>query len=284
MIWRDPAGRLSWLKLAVLAGLLWPGVDLLARYFSGALGGRPITQLIHGTGDWAIRFLLVCLAVSPLRGVWDWRRVVMLRRMLGVGSACYAGAHFTLYCIDQKWNLWTVASEIVLRFYLAIGFVALLGFLALAVTSTDGWQRRLRQGWKRLHRLVFVIAVLGLFHYFLQSKADVTNAVFATGVFAWLGFWRLAPKRWQGRVGLAAGLAAVAAVATAGVEGLWYGVATGVQASRVLWANFDVAAMRPSLEVLACGALVLAVMVGRRVSARWSAAGPAGRAVRRPGG
>ena len=104
-----------------------------------------------------------------------------------------------LYCIDQKWQLGHVAAEIALRFYLTIGFAALLLLGVLAATSTDGWQKRLGRRWKRLHRLVFVLLPLALFHYFLQSKSDVTDAVFVTGLACWLVLWRLAPKRWQGR-------------------------------------------------------------------------------------
>ena len=283
-VWRDPAGRFSWLKVVVLVALLLPGVDLGLSYLAHDLGPRPITQLIHGTGDWTVRFLLAALAVTPLRAVLDWPRVIILRRMLGVGSACYAGVHFLLFWVDQKWNLWVIASEIVLRFYLTIGFVTLCGLMVLAVTSTDAWQKRLRQRWKKLHRLVYPLGVVALLHYFLQSKADVTAAVFASGVFFWLMLWRLAPKRMQGRLGLVVGLAVLAPVATALVEGLWYWVATGVRASRVLGANFDPGAMRPSLEVLTCAAVVLLLAAGRRVSGFGRGAGPAGRAVRRPAG
>ncbi len=267
-IWRDHSGRLSALKLAALVVLLLPGTYLLLRYAAHDLGGRPITELIHGSGDWTIRFLLATLAVTPLRAVLDWPRVVLLRRMLGVGAACYAGAHFLLYIIDQKWNLLTVASEIVLRFYLAIGFVTLLGLAALAITSTDGWQKRLRQRWKALHRLVFPLTVLALFHYFLQSKADVTNAVFAAGVFAWLGFWRLAPRRWQARMTTLLALALLAPLATALVEGAWYALATGVRASRVLMANLDPSMMRPSTEIMISAGVLLAVAAARRVAKR----------------
>ncbi len=265
-VWRDHAGKLSALKLAALAVVLWPGALLLVRLVVGDLGGRPITQMIYGTGDWAVRFLLASLAVTPLRTVFDWPRVVLLRRMLGVAAGCYAVAHLFLYVVDQKFNLGVVVGEIVARFYLTIGFVALLGLIALLVTSTDGWQKRLGARWKKLHRLVFPIAVLGLFHYFLQSKADVTNAVFAAGVFAWLGFWRLVPRRFQGRLALPVALVLAAPVATALVEGAWYGLATRIKASRVLWANIDIdAAVRPSGQVAILALAVVAVALGRRL-------------------
>jgi sulfoxide reductase heme-binding subunit YedZ len=222
-----------------------------------------------------VRFLLASLAVTPLRAVLDWSRVVILRRMLGVGAACYAFCHLALYCADQQWALATVASEIVLRFYLTIGFTAWLGLMTLAVTSTDGWQKRLRQRWKKLHRLVFPIAVLALFHYFMQSKSDVTSAVFAAGVFAWLGFWRLAPKRWQSRLWLPLGLAVLAPIATALVEGAWYGLATGVRAARVLAANLDLAAGRPSQQIAVCALVLLLLATARRLWKRRARVAPA---------
>ena len=263
-VWRDPAGRFSWLKLAVLLVLLAPGAWLALRYAAGDLGGRPLNQLIRGTGDWTVRFLLASLAVSPLRAVLEWSRAAMLRRMLGVGAACYAVGHVTLYIAEQKWRLGFVITEIVLRIYLTIGFAALLGMMVLAITSTDGWQRRLRQRWKKLHRLIFPIAILALLHYFMQSKADVTDAVFAAGVFVWLGLWRLAPRGWQKRLSLLGGLALVVPLAAALLEALWYGVATGVRAGRVLLANLDPAAMRPSAWLAICAIVLSAIAALRR--------------------
>ena len=109
-----------------------------------------------------------------------------LRRMLGVGTACYAGAHLLLYCVDQKWQLGTVASEIAQRFYLAIGFAALLMLGVLAVTSTDGWQKRLGRRWKRLHRLVFVLLPLVLLALFpaIQGRCQRCGVRHRAGVLA----------------------------------------------------------------------------------------------------
>ena len=265
-VWRDSAGRFSVLKTTVLLVAIWPGALLAVRYGMHDLGGRPVTELIHGFGDWTVRFLLATLAVTPLRVVLDWQRVVQLRRLLGVTAACYAGGHFLLYCTDQKWQMLIVGREIVLRFYLTIGFVALLGLLALAVTSTDGWQKKLRARWKKLHRLVFAIAVLALFHYFLQSKADVTDAVFATGVFAWLMLWRAAPRRWQARIWMPAALALAAPLLTALVETAWYGLATGVNALRVLFSNLDFTfGLRPAMQILVLAVLLALLAVGRQV-------------------
>ena len=97
--------------------------------------------------------------MTPARALFDWMPLVQIRRRIGVAAALYAGAHFLIYVLDQKWNLVVVATEIVKRFYLTIGFVALLVLVALAITSTDGWQKRLRRNWKRLHWLIYPAAV-----------------------------------------------------------------------------------------------------------------------------
>jgi methionine sulfoxide reductase heme-binding subunit len=266
VIWRDYGGRFSWLKLATFVLVLCPGAWLVVRLATGDLGGRPVTELIHGAGDWAVRFLLITLAVTPARAVFDWPRVLLLRRMLGVTTACYAAVHLFLYCVDEKFNMLTVVSEIVLRFYLTIGFVVLLTLQALAITSTDGWQKRLGRNWKRLHQLVYPASALALFHYYLQSKANVTLPVLFTGFWAWLMFLWLAPRRWQARLVLLPALAVLAAFATAGIEALWYALATGVNVHRVLFANLDVTfGPRPAVEVLLIGMVVFVLAALRRL-------------------
>ena len=268
-VWRDPAGRFSPLKAVTLLLVLWPATELAVLWAAQDLGARPITQVLHGLGDWAINFLLLSLAVTPARILLDWPGVVKLRRMLGVTAACYAAAHLGLFCVDHKWQLGTVVTEIALRFYLTIGFAALLMLLILAYTSTDSWQKRLGRRWKRLHRLVFVALPLVLFHYFLQSKSDVTDAVFVTGFACWLMLWRLAPKHWQGKVLLLPPLAILAGLATAGIEAAWYGAATGVAAWRVLEANLDVTfGPRPAVVIAMLGLAVFVLAALRRGLAR----------------
>jgi sulfoxide reductase heme-binding subunit YedZ len=250
-IWQNHAGRLSALKAVTFALVPLPAAVLAARFFAHDLGGRPILEVLHGLGDWTARFLLLTLAVTPARTVLDWPRVLLLRRMLGVTTACYGVAHLTMYCVDQNFHMLLVVSEIVRRFYLTIGFVTLSGLVVLGVTSTNRWQKRLGRRWKQLHRIVYALAALGLFHYFLQTKADVTDAVFLAGMYFWLMFWRLAPRRWQGRLLLLPVLAVLAALATAGVEASWYGLATNVSSRRVLLANLYVFySLRPAVEVL----------------------------------
>eukprot|EP01037_Dinobryon_pediforme_P005244 gene5244-5296_t len=263
---QDRRGRFSPLRAVTLTVLVLPFLRLAVLWATGGLGGRPVMEFTHGTGDYAVYFLLTSLAITPLRTVLDWQRIVPLRRMIGVGAACYAGTHFCLYVIDQKFDLIKVATEIALRFYLTIGFVALLGVLALAITSTDGWTKRLGRRWKSLHRLAYPLTVLALLHYFLQSKADVSAAVFVAGLFLWEMIWRLtsrASRLYWWPVPL---IGIAAALATAGVEALWYGLATKIHAVQVLEANLDLDyGPRPAVSILLCG-LALSVVAGVR---RW---------------
>jgi len=269
---RDQAGRLSALKAATLALMLWPGVTLALQWHFDDLGPRPVTEVIHGTGLWAIRLLLISLAVTPARALLDWPRVVMLRRMIGVGAACYAVAHLTLFCVDHKWNMAMVAGEIALRFYLTVGFVVLLGMLALAITSTDGWQRRLGERWKRLHRIIYVLGILALFHYAVQSKADISDAVFLAGLFAWLMLWRALPRRWQTRLWVLPELAVVAGLIAALVEAGWYTVRNGVDPRLVLSANLDLAyGPRPAVAAAMLAALLIVAVGLRRLFRRGGA-------------
>lgn len=264
-LWRDRAGRFAALKAAALVLAIVPGLLLAARALTGDLGGRPITEATHNTGDWVIRFFLLSLAVTPARALLDAPQLVPLRRIFGVAAACYAVIHLLIYAYDQKWNLGVIVSEIVLRFYLTIGFVAVLGLVVLAVTSTDGWQRKLRHRWKQVHRLVWPIGVLALWHYFLQSKLNVAGATFDTGLFLFLLIWRQSPRRWQTGIPAMVPLILFAWVGTAVVEFAWYGLATKLNPWRVLNANLDVLSdLRPAEQIIIAGLAMLVVLLLRR--------------------
>ncbi len=265
--WRDRTGRFAPLKAAAWVLACYPPVLIAVRFLAGDLGGRPINEATLVTGDWTIHFFLLSLAITPARALLDLPKLIPLRRIFGVAAACLIGLHLLLYCLDQKWNLWTVGSEIVLRFYLTIGVVALLGLGVLAITSTDAWQRRLRHRWKLLHRLVWPIGVLALWHYFLQSKINVVNPTFYTGLFYWLVFWRLLPRRWQAKFAALLPIALLAEIATAATEAAWYGLATRLDPWRVLAANLDVRfGLRPAEQVLVATLAIAAIVPLRR---RW---------------
>jgi sulfoxide reductase heme-binding subunit YedZ len=270
--WRDRRGKFLPFKAAVLASLFIPGALYGFWLANGELGARPITEAIHGTGLWAIRFLLISLAITPFARALDWSSLLLVRRNVGVAAACYAVAHLFLYVVDQKFVLLTVISEIALRFYLTIGFVSLLVLLALAVTSNDAWVKRLGRNWKRLHRLAYPIGAVALLHFYIQSKLNVSEPVFVSGLFVWLMAWRALPETWRRKEGVAfttalySGLAAMSGLATAGLEFAWYGLATKVNPLRVLYANETVArGLRPAHWVFVVTAALVLVFVVRRL-------------------
>ena len=257
--WTDRTGRFSPLKALVLAGTVAPALWLLWRWRSGALQPLPFDEATHFLGTWPNRFIQLALAVTPAMRIFRWNRLALLRRMLGVAAFAYAAMHFSLYVGDHKFDLLKVGSEIALRIYLTIGFLALLGLTALAATSTDGMMRRLGGNWRRLHRLAYVIAGLGILHFFMQSKIDVTEPTLMLGFFILLmSYRRLAAPQLSSPLWLA-GVALASAVLTAALEACWYGVATGVPARLVLLANLQFPMLiRPFWIVLGTGLLVAA--------------------------
>lgn len=245
--WRERSGRFSPLKASVFLLCLTPGLVLAARFGLGDLGARPLHELILGCGLWTIRFLLITLALTPLRRIADWPQAALIRRMVGLTALGYALAHLTLYVTDQNFQLGVVASEIARRIYLTIGFAVVLGLSVLGATSTDGWMRRLKRRWKRLHRIVYVLAALGILHFFMQAKSNVSEPVVMAGLFTWLMLWRALPSRQQTNPLALASLAPVVVVTTAGIEFAWYALATNLPAWRVLLANLNWAlAPRPA--------------------------------------
>ncbi len=263
--WTDASGRLSALKAVVFAATLAPGVLIAAALATGNAGPRPYDFAVHETGEWTVRFLLASLAVTPLRRILDWGRLIQVRRMLGLAALSYALAHFALYVIDQQFNLVKVASEIVLRVYLTIGFAALLGLVALGVTSTDAAIRRMGRAWSRLHRIVYAIGVLGLLHYFMQTKLDVALPTFYAGLFLLLMGYRAAHAAgWTLSAPVLAVIAVLGAAATMGVEYAWFASATNVPADRVFLANFTLAGgVRPAWWVGLAGLAVAAAAFAR---------------------
>jgi methionine sulfoxide reductase heme-binding subunit len=257
--WRDNGGRLSPLKLAVFAALFLPGAWTLLSYPLGALGARPLNEAIHQFGLWGFRFLFLSLTITPARRLLQLPRLALVRRMIGVAAFAYIAIHLSLYIADQSFDLGKVASEIVLRIYLTIGFVALIGLAALAATSTDAMVRRLGgRNWTRLHRTAYVIGVLATIHYFMQRKLEIYEPTVMAGIFVWLMGYRLIASRYGERrrvpVWALFLLASSAGIATAAGEAAYFFLAMGVDPSRILAVDFSLAVgIRPGWIVLAVG-------------------------------
>jgi sulfoxide reductase heme-binding subunit YedZ len=269
--WTDRAGRVSWLKAAVFIGCLAPAGAMVVEIVLRELSPQPVMDLIRQSGDWTIRLLVLTLAVTPLRALTRWNRLIGVRRMLGLSTLAYALLHVSLYCLDEKFVWWTIASEIALRIYLTIGFVALLGLIALGATSSDAAVRRLgSRRWAALHRLVYGVALLGLIHYFIQLRLDASQAAMMAGFAVLLMGVRLLRRgrRDPGAPQLS-GLAIAAGLATAALEAGYYRIATGVDALRVLQANLDFSySIRPAWWVFAAGLLLALLSAGTSLRGR----------------
>jgi methionine sulfoxide reductase heme-binding subunit len=280
-LWRDRRGRVSPLRIAVLALLCAPLAKAIFQASDIAHGARPLNELIHRAGFWALVFLGVTLAVTPFRRIFRYGNLIDVRRMLGVGTFCYIAAHLALFFADQSYDPSKAIHEITHRVYQIVGATAWLGLAALAATSTDGMVRRLGgPRWRRLHQIIYAIALLALIHYFQQTKADVTVPTFAASLFLWLVAYRLLAW-WQqtselstfSLLGLAVSVSAITFVG----EAVGIAFAFHVSPLRVLGTmfNFD-AGIRPGWQVLAAG---LAVVVIDAAMARWKGRAPRSRAV-----
>ncbi len=271
---RERSGRWSPVKIVAFVAALLPALWIAYQAATDDLGARPITEAIHQAGDWALRFLLITLAITPAQRIFHYPRVTLARRTLGVASAGYAILHFSLYVLDQHFDLLKVAREIVLRIYLTIGALGLAGLIALASTSTDAAISRLGSGrWHALHRFVYAIAVLAVVHFFIQSKLNTYEPVLMAGFLIWLLAYRALYRR-NGEVTplhlllLAVGTAAVTAIG----EAMLYLFTSGVDARRVLLAHFDIEMeVRPAWWVLAAGLVAAAAGFWRQKRQRPSA-------------
>ena len=274
--WLDRSGRLSILKLVCFGATVLPGLWIALALVEGWLEPKPITEAIHQSGTWAVRFLLISLAVTPLRRIGQWGKLIAVRRMLGLAVLAYGTIHLALYVVDQHFDLGHVASEIVLRFYLTIGFVALLGFAILGLTSTDGMIRRLgSKRWQQLHRSVYGLGALALLHFLLQAKLDITQPVLMVGLFLIAMGWRLLQTRKRGdAVPTLVALAVAAGLGTALIEASWYHLVNHLPFAAVLDANlsFD-DDLRPAWWVFFAGCAIVALRVGRLA---WMSRGHAG--------
>lgn len=237
--WRDRRGRFCAVRLSAFVAAAAPAGWIAYALAAGQLGAEPIKQATHLAGTWTLYVLMATLAVTPLKRLLAWPRLAGLRRMLGLATFCYAAAHLALYAVDQGGDPGRIAGEIASRTYLTIGFAALIGLAALAATSFDAAIRRLGRTWKRLHRAAYGVTALGLLHFFLQAKIDVSGPVVLAGVFLGLMAHRLGVVI---RLGMAAGtlvVAAAAGLAAAGIEYAWYAGTSGIPAGQVFLANFD---------------------------------------------
>ena len=172
---------------------LLPLVFLLKGLFYDELGANPIEVLTRETGEWTLRFLLITLAMSPLRQLTGYAWPIKYRRMLGLYSFFYVCVHLMTYLwLDHFFDWNEILTDIIKRPYITLGMLAFVLLIPLAVTSTKAMIRRLGKNWKKLHQLVYLISILGVIHFFLLVKADLLEpSIYAAILFVLLAFrWK----------------------------------------------------------------------------------------------
>lgn len=181
------ASRIRRVKPLVFAACLVPALLLVRDAFTGGLGVNPIEDVTHRTGAWALRFLLLTLAVTPLRRLAGWHGLIRFRRMTGLFAFFYAALHFSTYLVfDHFFDLLLILDDVAERKYVTAGFVGFVLMIPLAVTSTAGWIRRLGRRWTVLHRLVYASAAAGVVHFLWLVKIDVAEPLIYAAVLALL--------------------------------------------------------------------------------------------------
>jgi len=183
------------MKPALFLLCLLPLASLVWRAFGIAgtdLGANPVEKIQDTLGQWGLRLLIITLAVTPLRDWFNAAWLIQLRRMLGVYAFFYILLHFLTWLILDQDLYWAgILPDIADRPFITIGFLALLLLIPLAVTSTNGMMRRLGRRWKTLHRLIYLIVLLGIWHYYWQVKADVREPLIYLAITLVLLGWRV---------------------------------------------------------------------------------------------
>jgi sulfoxide reductase heme-binding subunit YedZ len=181
-----------WTKILLLALCLIPFLNLLWRGYENKLTANPIEFITHYTGDWTIRFLLITLVITPLRGILNQPQLIRFRRMLGLLAFFYVCLHFATWIwLDKDFDMHEMWEDVVKRRFITAGMTGLLLMLPLAVTSTSGWVRRLGyRRWQLLHRLIYFSAIAGVIHYYWGVKSDIRLPVMYGGILAVLLLYR----------------------------------------------------------------------------------------------
>jgi len=188
--------RLQFSKLVLFVVCLVPAGVLGWNFYHDQLGANPFEALTRESGEWTLRFLLLTLLMTPLRGILHRPWPLQLRRMLGLYSFFYACLHLLTYLwFDQFFNWQEIANDILKRPFITVGITAWILLLPLAVTSTNGMMRRLGRRWKRLHRSIYLIAILGVLHFVWLVKADLREPLIYAGLLVVLLGYRIAKWR-----------------------------------------------------------------------------------------
>ena len=186
------------IKPAIFILCLLPLTLLFRKLYLDELGANPIEVLTRSTGEWTLRFLLLTLAMTPLRLIFRASWPIKFRRMLGLFTFFHVFVHLLTYLwLDHFFDWEEIVIDIIKRPYITLGMLAFLMLLPLTITSTKNMMRRLGKRWKALHKLVYVISVLGVLHFFLLVKADYREPIIYTFILLLLFLIRIKPELFQ---------------------------------------------------------------------------------------
>ena len=206
----DQNQKIRWLiKPALFVISLVPLAVLIQKGLNNDLGANPVETINRFTGDWVLRFLLITLAVTPLRRLFGWSALLRYRRMLGLFAFFYVCLHFLSYAwLDQYFAIADIVKDVAKRPYITVGFACFLMLIPLAATSTNAMIRRLgARRWQRLHRLVYLIGVGGIVHFLWLVKSDLRETLIYGAILAILLGFRLWDWARRVPVAVAAGAA-----------------------------------------------------------------------------
>jgi sulfoxide reductase heme-binding subunit YedZ len=238
-----------------------PAIWLISEYEAGEFGTVPLGGLTYWSGVWATALLLLALAVTPAMTILRWRRLILVRRMIGVTALVYTVAHLFIYFALRFWNVSNIAYEMVTRLSLIVASVSTLGLVALGATSLDMAVARMgAAGWNRLHNTVYVITALAVIHYLL-SPGVFPDQYLVSGLFFWLIAWRRLNRRGLGRDPVALMLLAVCSALFAVVlEAGWVWAYHGYEPLGTLRNNLSLdLGLAPAWKILVLGLLIAVV-------------------------
>ena len=183
----SPSRRNRALHVFTITSGVLPAASLVVSALTDGLGANPVERVTHVTGDWALRFLLLSLAITPLRRLLGWSWIAPLRRTLGLTAFCYACCHYLIYLgLEHLFDWQLIVEDVLKRRYVWAGFAAFLCLVSLAATSTRAMIQRLGRRWASLHRLVYLAAVLGVIHFLWLVKSDLREPLLYAAVLTLL--------------------------------------------------------------------------------------------------
>ena len=255
--WQDANHKWSWLRAGAFALMFMPALWVIYQYYDEQLGTVPLAGLTYWSGVWATSVLVLALGITPAVTILRWKRLIDVRRMVGVAALFYTIGHIVIYFALRRWNFSNIGVEMVTRPTLIVATLSTFGLVVLGATSFDAAVRSMgAKGWQQLHNAVYVASGLAIVHYLL-SPGIFPDQYLMSGMFFWLMAWSVLNRRGQGRdVRALAILAVVSCLFTALFEAAWIWVYHGYKPIETLADNFTmVLGVPPPWTVLVLGLL-----------------------------